>query len=246
MASIMTMIHYCIVFVVAFLSLILGGYLVLPSISIFIPGLGLPPLTLAYRAAVQAASSLSGYIIGLFFALYCVYKILRAIFPVSLLIGKIPPFRELRQAGIFALFDSLINAVVQRGSMADRLKRVGKGLAGFVMGNFNMIRDTVKQITGYDPSKNRAPPGNTPKLHPQSTPQDYPENDDQSSSPFSNEEVQQTRDEYQQCLEETLIIVTPDMSNLEVNVADTKNATATILCQVNAVKSALNNFAFRM
>ena len=241
MANVMQLIHYTIVFTIVFCDLIIGSWLVLPPLKIFIIGLRFPPLTAAYRAAMQAASYFIGQIIGVYFALYCVFKILRAIFPVNLVIGKIPPFKELRQAGIFGLFDSIINAIIQRGSIADRLKRVGKGLAGFVMSNFNMIRDTFKEMTGYNPPKI-----SPTSLPPQSKPQDFPDNVDQSTSPFTQQDVQRTQQEYQQCLEETLDIVSPSMNDLERKAIGLKNDTATIICQLRAVQSALNNFAYRV
>lgn len=243
MANILKIIHYAITLVVAVLSIIIGGALVLPSLKIFIPGLGFDPLTQAWNAAMATAMSFSGLIIGVFFAFYLFYKICLAIFPINLFIWAIPPFVELRQAGIFGLFDSLINALIIPGSTATRLKRVARGIGGFVKGNYNMVIGTIREITGINPNKRLPQPKNLP---PQSKPQDYPAKVDQSTSPFSDEEVQQTQQEYQQCLEETLNIITPDMSDTEVQFAKAKNTTATIVCQVKAVQSALNNFAFRV
>jgi hypothetical protein len=240
MANIAKTIQYCIVFITLIISINVASLFILPGVLVFIPGLENAMLTQAWRSFNNALLHLVPTILMAFFVLYLVYKIASKIFPINLFIGKIPPFRELRQAGIFGLFDNLLRALGAH-STKDKLFGVVRAFVNFLKANFIMTRNTIREILGINVN---VTPANLPH---QSTPQDFPEPDMSATpTPFSDEEVAQTNLEYQQCLEETLIKITPDMDKNEVQIAQLKNSTANMYCQVVALQNTLNNFAFKV
>ena len=241
--NVLTLIHYAVVYIVGFVSFLFGRWLVLPSVKIFIPGLGNDALTQSYDAALTVNLTMLGIVLAVLVVLYIIYQILRRIFPFNFFIGKITPFKELRRSGIFGLFDSLIGAFFSRGSFATRVTRVLRGIGNFVRGNFEMVGETTREILTAagvpDPNKRSPKPRYTDPPPP-------PENEPTEKSPFSEDEQKQTNEEFQQCLEENTVVVTQDMTDSDKKQADVQNTFVQVKCKVKAFQSAMNIFAFKV
>ena len=235
------MIRKIIVFIVAFVCLLIGRFMVLPNIQVGIHSLDNELLSHAWDALMRLCDSVFGFILAAILVLYIVYKVLSKIFPISLFIGKIPPIRELRRSGLFSLMDSLINAVIGGGSLGDRFKRVGRGLGNFALANRNMLRDEVKRSGGDRFDLSKKIPSTSVR---QSTEKDFPENN-ANASPFTDEEIQQTRVEYQQCMEENAPITTEDMTAAEVKISNIQRQFNSTYCNIKSFQSALNIFGFK-
>lgn len=234
MASLMKIIHYTIVLWVFIICLSVMRWTVLPGFTVFIPALDFGPATAAWNVFMTVGQWIVIISLVIFIMLWIIYKILMRIFPINLIIKNAPPFRELRRAGIFSLFDAIFGIIFSADSASKRVIRLGKAVGGFVTGNVGMMRETVQDMAGTNkgvPSSNKSTDVK-------------PSSRNEEESPFSKEDIARTNEEFQQCIEEKTVVITPSMSSTDVKSANLQNSLLEIQCKVQAMQTAMNNFAY--
>ena len=219
-----------VVFIVAFLCLLVGHAIVLPHLKVFLPALEVPALTAAYHGAVNAGLSVLGYILAAIAVLYLVYQVLVRIPILGLIVKKMPPFRELKQSGMFDFISALL-AAPGAGSPKNIAKAFGRALGNFVKSNFAMVGDSLRQMLGL-PKKLPPMTMSSPSAPPADAAQNTIREEDAN---FANER-------YNSCMEEQTVIITPSMSQSDITQANAKNSIASITCKVSAFTTTLNNF----
>lgn len=232
--NIMKIIHYIMVYMVGFIAIVFIRLLVLPPILIFLPGLRTPAITHAWEGIMHAASSVMGYIVAAILVLWIVYEVLRRIFPISLFIGKMSPFKELKQSGLFGLISDVVGIVASGDSIKNRILRLGRSIGMFVKNNITMLSNETKALLGIKvPRAAPVPPTADPE-------------DETSDSPFTSDDQARMSEEYQQCVEENTTIITPNMSSSDVATANLHNSTVPAICKVKSFQSGMNIFASRV
>ena len=224
------MIHIAIVFIVAFVCLLIGRAIVLPHLLVFLPALKNPAITMAYNGAMNAGLSVLGMILAAIAVLYIVYQVLSRIPILGLIVKKMPPFRELKQSGLFDFISDLLAAPFA-GSFKKIIIAIGRAFGNFVKRSFDMVGDTLRQMLGI-PKKSSPPVFVVPSPPPA----------DADKNKIPTEDVKFANERFNSCLEENTIIITPSMSSSEVTQANLKNSLAQINCKVSAFTTTLNNF----
>lgn len=240
MSKVLRIIHYCIVFVVFIISLSLGRWIVLPGTKVFIPALEIPPLTGIWQIGMGILSGqVLTTIIVIMLCLWGFYNIFIRVFPINLIIRNMTPFRELKKAGIFGLFDAILNIFVSRDSGQTRMIKFFRAIGNFFKGNFDMMGETLRDMLGIKSS------GGLPfsaKADPIKPGQRQEETED---SPFTPDELRRTNEEFQQCIEENVTVIRPDTDSTDKAIANAKNSVVEIQCKIKAMQIAMNNFAYK-
>lgn len=220
MANIMAMITLIIriwAFVLT-MSFIRGILYLAPGVKLGVSALEFYPLTLAWETFMYFGQQFVLITGVVFLMLWVIYEIFSRIFPISLFIKHIPPIRELINAGIFGLFRALLGIIVSKERFAVRFKNCLIAFGLFIKQNF-----TFKSVVKREPMTTNAT---------------------KSTPVFSQEDIQRSNEEFQQCLEEKITVITPEMTALEAGAAKFKNSSLEIQCKVQAMQTALNNFGY--
>ena len=237
--KVITIINTCIAFCVFVLIWTFLSFTVLPHMRFDI---GLPALepTEVWSVVYAVLSKIAEYtciviILGFLF-LYIIYKIMNALPDIILdMIGwTFTPFKELRQAGIFPLFDSLFGAIFSTKSMKDRIKTVAEGITGVVIKGSKFIVNNMADL-GIPPNPKKYPP---PPLEPVPSRPEKPTPIKPSINTILNEK-------YNGCLQEKIINITNGMSASDIQAANLQNQYTLIKCKLDQFKSSMELMARR-
>lgn len=186
--------------------------------------------------SVVVLTSILWIIVIIMLCIYVVWKIIKKFvpnFPIPFkkILLKIPPFPQLERARIFALFDGVFGILLGRGTIFHRFVRFGENLADFVTYNGKNIIGEVK--------------GRVPKVGETTSAPPEEEAEDNKNSAFSDAERQMINEQMQQCIEEKVIPITPEMSTSEATSARAANVSANLTCQVAQLQSFANLMSFK-
>lgn len=175
--------------------------------------------------------------------MWILWKIINKFVPKKILFFKvrsrilaIPPFPQMERAGLFALCDGLYDAIVARTSFGHRLQMFGSTFANFIRTNTYMVMaliggDDLQDLTSGHVWNVAEPEDTEPEVV-------------RDESPFTGSNYSQVDEEYQQCLEENIVPVSPDMSSDERTEASTKNRQAKVTCQLQGISIAMRTGEF--
>lgn len=239
MANAMKIINYIITFIVGFIALILIRLLVLPPLLIFIPGLRTPFLTKFWEFMMNFGFMILGILLIVLLILWIIYNILIRIFPINLIIKPMPPFPQLKRAGIFGLFDAIAGIVVSSDGAKNRLLRLGNAIGNFIWGSIDMMTSTIGELVGADKLRDKINSASA-KAPPLPV---TPEPEDTNESPFSAAQTNAANEKYSRCLEQETIIITDSMSAFERQSAQASNALAPTKCKLQGFTEQANSFA---
>jgi len=255
--NILRMIRLAIAFIVVFTFILIIRWAVLPHLKVFFHGL--PPAPLwegLWNAIIGAGQQLMPFIIAAFLVFYLVYKAIQQTVCRIKLIGKIicrlvdkaPPFAQLKQAGIFSLFDAIFGIIFSRDSLKNRLKRLGRALAAFVESNFAFSVKTADETLGITPMINKINPDislptsiNLTDKNDPSAKKDYihPQ-PDTTPSPVLSDEQREIDDKYQLCVAENTKQITPDMDSNQIKYIQSQNQLEQTRCKVSKFQNSLS------
>jgi len=152
------------------------------------------------------------------------------------------PLYELRVAGIFPLMDTLVDVIFSRLPFSNRVFLFFNGIGNFLAKSIGAFQGQMKALIfrnapntslpsiGYGGSSSSK---NKKDEQPSQEVSEEP-SDDPDRSPLENEYIDK---EYQQCIEENYVPVTPDMSTLEVAMTSLKNNSSSITCNIQKLQS---------
>jgi hypothetical protein len=153
------------------------------------------------------------------------------------------PFTELRNSGIFEIFDASLGKLVGMSSTG-RVPTFGDACMDFVLKGSMFLANTAgmsdadkqKLVEAHDknvknPHKNKAV---QPKTHTKSRGQ------------RADEQTQLVRnDSHQKCLEENLVAITDKMSDSDRTLAETMNQNAQMKCKLQQVQESISALSAR-
>lgn len=240
-----------VTFLVAYLFFLMLGFIALPLYG----KVGIPALTPfpfwrpLWRSAkgamiyVTAAILVLTAIIAAFW-FYVIPKIPK-IFGLRKKVKKMSPFREYQRAGVFALLSNLRQVVFSGDRLDVRLIRLFMALGQFMDSSSRFLQGVLLGMLGRAP----LPSASAFELEAPSVGEGDGDETGGNSEPegksFTPEEERQIQDEYQQCMEESMVPMYMDDPPFERTKAMLKNNTADIMCQSQQLKSSMNLLSFR-
>ena len=223
-----------LVFVIIWTAL---SFTVLPTIA---GKIGLPSLKpeWLWRGLYAGLSKAAEYcfvsIIWIFLFLYIIYKILNMLpgFLLMMIGWMWPPFIQCVQSGIFPFFDSIIGAIFSNDTIETRLRIVAYGVEGLLTDGFVYLANTLIEIGLFPNAKPHIPSPSPLRPVPVRTPNAGPA--------FISDKVQAGLDEkYNECLQQNLVNITPNMSALEITNATLKNQSALVNCKLGQLYGSI-------
>lgn len=210
-----------VVFIVMYMLFMLSRLFILPHLKV-----GLPALEPAWfwgmvYGTILAASSFLFHFILIFLAIvYVVWVFIRKFvinFPVPFrsILLRLPPFRQLEQAGVLPFIHTIVTTILSKLPFADRLKRVFEATGTF------FYNSTLFLVAKLGPKR---PPKETNYTSPTEPDEDAEDN-------MSPEELERLHDAQQMCLAENTQPISADMSALEKAAVLTKNNSAATICK---------------
>jgi hypothetical protein len=160
-------------------------------------------------------------------------------FPIpfkSILLGM-PPWKPLTDAGILQFIDRLVGIFVSADALDKRAWRAGNAIAQFLLSSYKYL----KRFIGFKIYGGSEPDPNT-RIKQNNKQPPLPKNAVRRSakpSMFEEDETQQVKDEYLQCIEENSVPVYKNMG-AETAQAIAKNQSAVIVCKLNMMKTYSN------
>ena len=253
--NILKIIHICVAFCVIFTCVLILRWLVLPHLKVWVRALPPAPIWESmWAAAMAVGQQLLPWILAAFLFLYLIYKIIQMFVCKIPLVGKvickivnrIPPFPELKQAGIFNLFDAIFGIVFSFDTLSGRLKRLGLAILNFIQSNFTMVIHTTDEALGISQkvdklnSNIKLPTtinltngqGSSDYTQPQPTPP--PEN------PIIQDEQREVDDKYQLCVAENTTPITGDITDVAtIKQIQLRNNIQETICKANKLQTTL-------
>lgn len=229
----MSFIDLMILFIVVYLLVMIGRWFVLPHLKVF-PNI--PPQflwTTGVKVVLYAMNAIFHYILMALLIIYILWIIIKRFFPnfpipLRMIFLRLPPFRPLERAGVLPLIDRIVKTILSTAPLPDRLISAGTAFATFVAKSVAFVFKTV----GINPPADRYVGESDPKPV--------------SESPFNADEEREIRESYLQCVEESTISTTPDMTPSQRQQADVKNTTNTTLCKVKMLSTYSDILSQRM
>ena len=228
--NIQSFINTCIAFCVFVILWTVLSIFVLPHMTGTIGIPSLEPKEVwgpVYAVLSKMAEYITVIMITVFFLLYIIYKIINGL-PGILkdMIGWTwSPFKELKSAGIFGLFDAVIGVVFSTKPVKDRLKTVAVGFENmFMKGTTFIINDLVE--IGIFPRKNKLPP-------PKNIPEEPSTSKNNNPNAISDKVKAAIEEKYNECLQENLINITNNMTAGNIQAANLNNQYARVKCKLN-------------
>jgi len=180
-----------------------------------------------YGIASKIAEYLTIIMITVFFLLYIIYKIINGLPGIlkSMIGWTWSPFKELKSAGIFGLFDAIFGAIFSTKPVKDRMNRLAKGFEEmFMKGGTFLVNDLIE--IGVFPRKNKLPP-------PKDIPEEPSTSKNNNPDAISDKITAAIEERYNECLQEKLINITNNMSAMEIQAANLNNQSARVQCKLN-------------
>ena len=238
----LTALRWMIIIVIIVLTMFVGRIIVFEHLEVFLKGL--PPTQLWHpimRLVFSIINSMFHWILLFLVIMYIIYLLIKMyvpniwpILPLKNILLAITPLYELRRAGVFGLFDAVVGIIFSTSSIPDRFRRLGRAFGRFLAGPAFLLRDNAKQVVvGKDMNSSE----NAKREQAEDQFTDDTEGEptyESSSSPAENRYIQK---EYQQCISESYITPTEDMSNEEKAIVTVRNNTSKIICDVKKIQS---------
>jgi len=233
-SAIKKMIRYAVLFVIfiimwsicslfIYVNPALWGKIGLPSLppkQLFVP---------LYAIISKVCEYLAIIICCLMVFLWAVWMVVNKVVPKFLrkmIRWEFSPFKELKQAGIFGLISALFGAIFSTKSVEKRFTDIGDAFKKFMLGSTDMLgKEMTSALRRMSPDK--------PKDQP---PTKKEEEADDSESPITDEQQAKVVDHYTQCVQETVQIETPNMSQSDRAAMMAQNQFAQIQCKLDQMK----------
>ena len=239
--SIGEFIRHIIAFCAFFIIWVFLSICVLPHITGMIGIPSLQPYELwrgIYKVMERVALIAFSWILLVLAILYVVYLIINALPDILLdLIGWVwPPFPDLIEAGIFPLFDSILDATFSTDPVARRLNIIANGIKNMFMNGIVFLISDLQDI-GFPTGSTQM---TTPPKHP------IPDREPSNNPAAITDQVQASIDQkYNECLQENLINMTSDMSAASTQYANAANQVTRVKCKINQLTNAVQVLAKR-
>jgi len=162
--------------------------------------------------------------------LFFIYLIVRNIPIFGLIIVNMPPFRELRDTGLFDLMESFL-VMVGNGFSEDSVRRFGRDCGNFFYKSWTFAQQVLSG-GGSQPRNETGIGGNHAS--------DNTGSSDNEASNLSEAERFQIRDEYVRCLRESIGAVSPDASKTKQKLQAIKNEGVRMQCQIKNIATYIN------
>lgn len=210
-------------------------FIVLPHMKVGLPALEPSAITeTGWNSALNISIQLVGWAMLIFFMLWVIYQILRKIPLIGKLIIKALGFifNPCRRSGIFGLIDMIVGVVFSRMSLPDRAARVVRGLmdfsknsVGFLINSSGDVINSINLQKGKGKQKRK---------------------EDEIDKKINDLDNQYINDQYNMCLQENLIEITPDMAGNDKNYVIAKNQTARTICKTKQLQSIMDNIVMKI
>lgn len=208
-------------------------FIVLPHMKVGLPALEPNEITeTGWDSALNGSIQLVGWAMLIFFILWVIYQILRKIPLIGKLIIKSLGFifNPCRSSGIFGLIDMVVGVVFSRMSLPDRAARIVRGLMDFSQNSvgflINSSGDVINSINIPKGKKKRQ--------------------EDELDKKINDADTQYINNQYNMCLEENLIEITPDMVGNDKNYIISKNQTTRTICKTKQLQSIMDNIVMKI
>jgi len=153
------------------------------------------------------------------------------------------PFREIRDAGIFDLFDALSNAIFGNGTVKNRLEEVSRSIAKFLKTGSVFLAQELKDDGFSIPDDAASKKAAAQQQHEQKK-KLAPVSD--QPSPISSDVQLKIDQRMQQCLEENLVNITVGMSTQALFSANATNNLVQAKCKIDQMNQALTTATLRL
>lgn len=227
-------INLAIAFCTFIIFITLSRFLVLPHMKIGTSALEpTEVMETGTNSGLNASLQIVGYLMIFFLILWILYQILRKIPLIGKLIikGLGFIFGPCRRSGIFGLFDMIFGVIFSRLSLPDRLARIFRGLIDFSKGSISFLinsgGDIVDNIhfSGKDKKKRE---------------------EDEIDKKVTESDNKYINNQYDMCLYENLIEITPTMTGDEKNYAIAKNQTARTICKTKQLQAIMDTIVMKI
>lgn len=227
-------IRFVIALCVFIIFISLARWIVLPHIKVGIPSL--PPVEVTdsiWQTTMAALIQLVGWALLIFFILWIIYQILRKIPLIGPILIKAFGFifGPCRSSGIFGLYDTLFRIIFSNLSLSDRAARFFRGLMDFSKGSIGFILttggDLVPNIDLTGKGKNKRTESDIDKK-------------------INDEDNQFINDQYNMCLQENLIEITPEMTKDDKSFATAKNQTTRTICKTRQLQGIMDTIIMKI
>lgn len=248
--NIFRMIELMLVFVVAYLLWAILRWTVLPHLKVW-PYI--PPQafwTSGYNIVAGAATAVFHWVLAFIVFIYIVWKIINTVVPAWVLFIPlrsiflaIPPFPQFTKAGIFDLLDRIVKIIFSAMPMKQRIISLGQAFQSFFNKSiYYVINNLKREIT----VKFNA---TAPRL------EGAFRSSGSGGSGEASRAVGQTPDEilqekevaeqYQQCLDENILPVGPEMGSMEKAMVMARNSATRSTCGLKKMQTYFNLLSFK-
>lgn len=234
-------IDYFVLFIVLYLIWQIMRILVLPNLEIF-PHL--EPLEIwlpLYGLVLTICHYITIAVIVLLLCLYVAWLVVRKLFGFNL--RKIPPWKQLSQAGLLQLIHAVFGIVFSRMSLKDRFVNVAKRIGMFLVSSYYY---TVNTIMGKAKKSGLNIPDPAKLMESkEETPQEKEDDKISAMSTFSKDERRDIQERYLQCVEEQSQDVYPEMTNIQKAEVIAKNDRVATECKLQSFQGYANILSYR-
>lgn len=246
--------QFITVFIVVYVLWFVGRWFVLPHLKVFPHIKPLWFWGLVYGIFKFLMTIIFGWVVIFLAIVYITWLFIKEAipdFPIPLqsILLDLFPWGPLTASGILPFIDTLVRVFVSADSLQKRLWNCATGIFKFLTRSYLYVRDAVGfhagvgprpdpnayKNNGYSAAEGGGPAGSSgPKAVRRSA----------KSSMFEEEELQQVKDEYLQCVEEKTVPVYRNMGT-ETAQAIAKNQSAIVTCKLNMMQTYSNLTSYR-
>lgn len=199
------------------------GIPALPPKQIFVP---------LYQVINKWAEYLMLLIIFMLLVLWAIFRVINSL-PglLKAMIGWVwSPWREINEAGLFHLVDVVVETIFSTKSVDKRFSDVGIALKEFLLQNSKMFGEEIVKVLHLE--KN-----GVKRVEPES---------EDMASPLTDDQLAKQYDLYSQCIQETVVNETPDMSLADSLALKLKNTSAQVNCKLEQFRRNMTVMTNRM
>lgn len=221
------LIDLIILFIVIYLLVMVGRWFVLPHLKVF-PNI--PPQwlwTSIVNVIMYIFNAIFHYILMALLIIYILWIIIKKFvpnfpIPIKKILLRLPPFYPLEKAGVLPLFDNVRKIIFSNMPMSDRVKRAGKAIGNFLAGSTMYVFDKlgVKPPIGAGAQVNSKKKGKK-------------EDEESILTPAEEYEIQES---YLQCIEQSTLPITPEMTDDDKSKLNMRNQQNTLICKINQLQ----------
>ncbi len=211
----------------------IGRWFVLPHLKVF-PNI--PPQwlwTSIVGVIMYIFNAIFHYIIMILIIIYILWLIIRKFvpnfpIPIRRILLRLPPFRPLEQAGILPLMDRVRKVIFSRLPVSKRLMNAGEAIGLFLASSTTFIMNKFGMNVPTLPFAG----GTTEDVKP------YKERKLSKKEKAKQEaEDREVRESYLQCIEESIIPITPTMTTAEKEANAFRNQQNTLICKIDQMRN---------